>query len=708
MRSRFPASVVLLLFLSVPASGLLLTPLTDESLVRATQRLKEHDYRGAHDLALSTHEGGMRDMIAGYAAYRSGAYDEAAGILERAATSYPLLGDYAQFYRADALNRTGHYDEALVAIRNLRREYPASILGRQILLLETEILFAKKDWQAALTASMAFIERYASGSDAVTALSRAAACKENLGAKDGAASLYRSIWLTNPASPLATSAADKLRLLVASGASVAPYSREDLFRRASTLFDLRQYDAALVALDSIPAGFGNEELTSRISLKKGQTLFKLRRYQDAAEHLNKLGKSSTSALRDDTLYWYSRSLEKIGKEEDAVRYFLSVTDTFPRSPLADDALMQAALIRKDQGNTAQALSILERLLSTYPQSELKQRALWETGWSRYLSGSYQAAAEKFRLLAESPEQREKALYWLGRSYDAAGNRENGKTVFTMLYNEYPAGFYTVKYLKAAESSDKIASSDDFTQAIPVPAGHERIKALITLGMVDEAHTELAAERKKQGKQNSSLGLARLYLEMGDYKTPMGLIKQESLTAITPDNLRLWNLSYPLPYRETVLEQARRNGIAQSLVYAVIRAESSFSPTVHSPVGAVGLMQLMPATAKQVSGKGGAFNQAELTRPDFNISCGTQHLKDLLKQHDNSLVLAVAAYNAGSTPVTRWRKKFGTLREDEFIENIPYAETRDYVKKVLSGALLYNRLYNLESSHADIQAPPLTP
>jgi soluble lytic murein transglycosylase len=335
------------------------------------------------------------------------------------------------------------------------------------------------------------------------------------------------------------------------------------------------------------------------------------------------------------------------------------------------------------------------MLTSYPHSELRQRALWETGWTQYLAGEYAVAAGRFKSLAEAPEMREKALYWLGRSYEASGNREYSGTVFAMLLREYPAGFYTVRYVKGAEARDRVISSVDFIQAIPVPAGYDRIKALITLGMLDEARKELAAERKKPGRQNSSLGLARLYLEMGDYTAPMGLVRPDKLSAVTPENLRLWNLAYPLPYREPVVEHAGRTGVPESLVYAVMRAESSFSPTILSPAGAVGLMQLMPATAKQIAGKGNAFSAADLTKPDFNISCGVKHLRDLTKQHDNSLVLTIAAYNAGSTPVNRWRKKFGTLREDEFIENIPYGETREYVKKVLTGAELYHRIYNLE-------------
>jgi len=696
MPSRFLAVALLFpLLLSVPAAGVLLTPFPDASLAKSAELLKVRDYHGAYDWAIKARDGGMRDFVAGYAAYRGGSYRVAVGLLERAATTYPLLGDYARFYHADALYRTERRQEALIAIRRALKEYPDTPLARRGALMDADILFAEKEWRPALAAYLAFIEKYASGTDAIAALSNAAACKENLGEKDAAAGLYRSIRLNYPTSPLAKAADEKLRLLAAAGTPVPSYSRQELFHRASVLSDLRQYDVALAALESLSAGSAEDDLTSRILLKKGQTLFKLRRYQDAAELLTRLATTGSPAVREDALYWRSRSLCRSGKDDEASRTFLYLADSFPTSSLADDALMQAALIHKDQGDKTETLSLLERMLSSYPRSELRQRALWENGWTRYLAGEYVAAAERFRSLTESPEMREKALYWLGRSYEAAGNRESSGTVFAMLNREYPSGFYTIRYLNGAENANRVTSSIDFIQAIPVPGGYDRIKALITLGMDDEARQELAAEQKKQAKPKSALGLARLYLEMGDYKTPMGLIKHEHLTTITAENLRLWNLSYPLPYRAPVTEQVQRTGLPESLVYAVMRTESGFSPTILSPAGAVGLMQLMPATARQVSGKGDSFSTADLNRPEFNISCGARHLKDLLKQHDNNMVLAIAAYNAGSGPVNRWRKKFGAMREDEFIENIPYGETREYVKKVLAGAALYHRIYNLE-------------
>ncbi|HEY6837431.1 MAG TPA: lytic transglycosylase domain-containing protein, partial [Geobacteraceae bacterium] len=127
----------------------------------------------------------------------------------------------------------------------------------------------------------------------------------------------------------------------------------------------------------------------------------------------------------------------------------------------------------------------------------------------------------------------------------------------------------------------------------------------------------------------------------------------------------------------------------------IKAESSFSPTALSPVGAVGLMQLMPATAAIVlDGKGNKGGADRLTRPEVNIRAGVKHLKDLLALYDGNPVAAIAAYNAGAGNVNKWRKRFGALPPDQFIESIPFGETREYVKRVLATADIYNRLYHI--------------
>jgi len=178
--------------------------------------------------------------------------------------------------------------------------------------------------------------------------------------------------------------------------------------------------------------------------------------------------------------------------------------------------------------------------------------------------------------------------------------------------------------------------------------------------------------------------------MGNYNGAYHSVAKERPKRGEKESGPVWGLNYPLAYREDVVRNASANAIPESLVYAIMRTESNYLPAALSPAGAVGLMQIMPATAETISKGDGS----KLTRPELNIRLGARHLKDLLAAYDNNLMLAVAAYNAGSGNVKRWQKGFGGLPRDEFVESIPFAETREYVKKVVSAMELYQRLYRL--------------
>jgi peptidoglycan lytic transglycosylase len=326
----------------------------------------------------------------------------------------------------------------------------------------------------------------------------------------------------------------------------------------------------------------------------------------------------------------------------------------------------------------------------------------------YQNGDTKSAADYFKTLTESDATREKALYWYGRTLTATGDVPGAQKAHAALVAEYPFGYYAQSYKRETNlTSDDISfPTGNLCDLLPVPSGHERVKALITLGLSDEARKELAVTRKKQSAKKGSLpGLARLYLEMGDYNGAYTLLRNERPQKLEKDNLYQWGICYPLAYRDAVARLAAANNVPESLVFAIIRAESSYLPTALSPVGAVGLMQLMPTTAAIVAnGSKGKLDAGSLTNPDTNIRFGVRHLRDLLNLYKGDLVLAVAAYNAGSGNVNRWRKTFDKMRKDEFVESIPFAETREYVKKVLTSAEIYHRLYKLDTPSAATYLP----
>ncbi|GLI36625.1 transglycosylase SLT domain-containing protein [Geobacter hydrogenophilus] len=709
MLDRLLLATALLLCLAVSASSQNLSPSLDEKLAKAALRLKLKDSRGALDNAMDATESPERNLIAGVAAYRLEEWVKAAELLGKAAKELPLLADYCLFWQADALYHTARYDEALEAAKRLLHDRPESPLVRRTRRLQADILFARGDLKEAQAVYIRFVESYPSGGDSLTAMYQAARCREGLGEKAKAVQELRNLWLAYPASPVAEDAEESMRQLERQGFPASPYTADELFRRASTLYNLGRYQQAVKAFDAIPLANQSADFTARVAFKSGQALYKARRRKDAERTFARLlERELKPALAEESRFWHAKSLEGIGKSEDAINAYLKITEASPRGELADEALLEAAFIRKFQGRYQDEHFLLDRLLSVTTDAKLRQRATWENAWALYGTKDFRGAAEAFKSLQTIHDYRERALYWHGRALEGSGDKEGSAVSLARVMEEYPLSFYGHQARAALNTSEETPSlaAEPAALSLPMPAGYERIKLLITVGLHDEARKELAAVRKKNGsKQKSLLGLARLYLEMDDYNAAAAMYRDNLPRRIDSDSLTQWGLLYPKAFREAVTRQSSDQGVAEELVYGVIRAESTYSPTVVSPVGAVGLMQLMPATAKAMVNGNGASISTRLTDPGFNISLGVRHLKGLLQQYNGNTVAAVAAYNAGSTPVDRWRRTLPFQRDDEFIENIPYYETREYVKKVLANAQMYRTLYrpsHTKESEARIQ------
>jgi soluble lytic murein transglycosylase len=163
---------------------------------------------------------------------------------------------------------------------------------------------------------------------------------------------------------------------------------------------------------------------------------------------------------------------------------------------------------------------------------------------------------------------------------------------------------------------------------------------------------------------------------------------------TPPIPGSWKCKYPLGHIESVRLHASHRALDPYLVLALIRQESGFAPNLASPAGARGLMQMMPETAERTAQEYGLppALAGMLETPDVNIQLGVYHLADLLREYGGNLTLTLAAYNAGKEPVQRWLQRYGFADEVEFVEDIPYAETREYVKRVLANYDRYTTLY----------------
>lgn len=693
MLCRLIAAAVILLSATLPASALNLNKPADEALATAADRMKVKDFRGAREAALKSNDKGQRSFLAGISCVRLELWEEAASHLGVAADSYPLLADYALYYQGLALSKLERPDQALPPLYRMLKQYPDSRLVRAAMILYADTLAAAGHHKEALQSYGSFIERYPLGSDSISALLGSASSRERLGDPAGAAALLRGIWLNHPASPSAEKAALEMQRLAATGLKIEPYTSAERFKRGGTLYNLGRFKEAAAVYAELPLAGEPEEFVLKVRLKEGQALLKARRYQDAQATFSSLIRKEAGS-NEEAEFWLAKALDKRGKSEEAYALYMRLAEAAKGGALADDALLEAAYLKRYQREWGEALQLFKKFLAGRPDTRKNGNVIWEAAWASYQSRDYPGAAEYFRKLAERDEMRDKALYWLGKTLVATGDVKGAELAFAALAAEYPFGYYALICNRWSSISDFPLAAKSLTESLPMPAGYEREKALMSLGLFEEAARELKAAKK--GK--SQLGVARLFLEMGNYNGALHAVAKEKPKGGDKESAQLWSASYPLAFREDVARNASANAVPESLLYAIMRTESNYFPSALSPVGAVGLMQIMPATAESIS-KG---DSARLTQPDLNIRLGARHLKDLLSIYDSNIPLTAAAYNAGSGNVKRWQKGLGALPQDEFIESIPFRETREYVKKVMSAMELYERLYRVPA----VAVPPV--
>jgi soluble lytic murein transglycosylase len=702
--------LILILLCSVSVSRASLIPPIDQSLLLSAERLKKKEYSGARLAALQAQQSPTRDFVLGVTAYHLEEWDEAERYLANSVESLALLGDFALYYRAIALTKLSRHNEALPPLQRLKKDYPDGPFVRSASLLLADILFQLEDFPNALLAYKTFFADYSSGNDSLKAQLQSALCREKLGDPKGAMRDLRRIWLSYPAKSVAGQAEAHLDRLAKLIESPQLFTEEELFKRGCKLFEQSHYKDAERVFSTLSSESLPGNLRGELAFKTAMTHYRLKKNVEAEQSFARLAApdSPFQQYRLEASYWLAQVYDRTGKDEDAINTFLTLAGTRPESSLADDALFHAALIKKHQGAHREALTLFRKIYSEYPTSSRAPRALWESAWSLYLTGNFTEAANSFALLANDPTWRERAMYWQGRSLEAAGSGDAALPLYDQIQREYPTGFYNLNINKTFGTRNNRVPVLSTSFQVPLSAsfGMERAQALIDLGLYEEANKELAALKRRKGTSfRGSLGHAGLYLAMNDFRSAMGLFRQEALGTDNGNSPSVWAILYPAGFHEIVSRHTSNTGLDQCLTFALIRAESNFSPTVRSPVGALGLMQLMPATAKAIArGWGIDVSTPQLTNPEVNVRIGTRHLKDLIRRFNGNLVSAVAAYNAGATPVLRWRKNFPSLREDEFIENIPYPETREYVKKVLAAMEVYRQLYRLEETAAT-EPPP---
>jgi soluble lytic murein transglycosylase len=433
---------------------------------------------------------------------------------------------------------------------------------------------------------------------------------------------------------------------------------------------------------------------------------------------------------DDRLA-HGRLLARAGRWRDAVSAFAGVPAGTPASPVAayerahallragDGAAARAALrqagadfprdsagasarfllaeLTADDGNEAAARAEYLRLARDVPEARLAPGAAVRAGVLALAAADARAAAEAFDLAAtrwpDAPEAGA-ARYWAGRAHAAAGDSATARARWTAaatLGAESYYGWLASRRLGRAPWTPSAGAAVARDSAADASA--RRAALCEQLGLSAEAGWERDwLTRWADTSTTRLLAAAAAVVETGR-PGPGIRLAQRATEGGAARSADVWRLLYPLLYAGPLAREARAAGVDPALAAALVKQESNFTADAVSPVGARGLMQLMPEVGRALWRGPGAWTPALLFRPDVNLALGMRHLDDALGGWADP-AYALAAYNAGASRVRRWQRQPGATDPELFVERIPYAETRDYVRVVLRNREFYRALYAL--------------
>jgi soluble lytic murein transglycosylase len=623
-----------------------------------------------------------------------------------AAQSSPI-GDHVSFLLADAHDRRGDVAAARAAALGLVRRHPTSRLAPTALVLAATLASRAGDEAGAQAALARLLSSYPEAPEVPQALYLLGMTGEARGQREAAALAYRELTVVAPASGWAEGAADRLAALAAAGIRPPDLSEAQRVDRAERLLRggvprTASEEAERIAREARDPGIAVRAL--RVVADASQ---RLGRYELAARALDLAVGRAPADRRAGLRLEQARLLLRAGQRAQA----LAVLSSMPPGSEAEAA--EAAFLRAraldELDRHADALAAYQAVATRHPNREVAGASLWRVGWIAYLRNDLRAAERAWLKAAELPGGRSyhtAALYWAGRAREQAGARPAAVALYRRVLAEAPRSYYGTLAARRVTAGDAPGKASEPTIRLPADPraviaddpGYLRVDLLQRIGLLEAALRELEdVVLAAVGDPVRLYGFSSAYTRDERYHLALRILRRHFVPLATSGHPTLprafWEMLYPFGWRTEVTEAAERAGIDPFLVAAVVREESSYHPRAVSRAGARGLMQLMPTTAQPMAeGRGLAFRDGELLDdPGANIQLGTTFLAGLLRQFGDPR-LALAGYNAGPRRARQWWDNRRTSDFEAWVEQIPFDETRGYVKRVMFSWDEYRRLY----------------
>ena len=606
------------------------------------------------------------------------------------------IGDYVRYLLADALARVDDLAGARAAALSVAEKYPTSRLAPRA-LLEAATLDLRAGQDAAAEAVLArLVDTYPDAAELPAALYLLGLSAETRGQLDAAAQAYREIRILAPASGYADGAGDRIVALQTLGVRVLPLTPTQRADRAERLLRAGVPDLAMSEAERLVDEVKQGPIAARALRIVADSARRLGRHDLAGRTLGLLVDRSPAEQRPTLRLEQARLLVRAGERGRALATLDAVVATGSKADKAE-ALYLKGRVLEDQARETEAIAVYRLVAANHPTREAAAASLWRLGWLAYGKRDAQGAQRSWTRLGElanAGAYRYPALYWTARAREQAGG--GGTELYDQILTEAPRSYYGLlagaRTGRGQEGSvtASVSLPTEPREALADDPGFARVALLRRINLVEDAAQEL--EDVVEGAAGDPVrlyGLAGAYVEVERYHMALRIMRRHfQAMAVTGDPLlprAFWEMLYPWGWRDDVLAAALDAKLDPYLVAAVVREESSYYPRAVSRTGARGLMQLMPTTARLLAPAG------DLDDPVFNIQLGTRFLAGLLREF-NDPRLAVAAYNAGPNRVRQW---WAARRSDDievFVEQIPFDETRLYVKRVVLAWDEYRRIY----------------
>jgi len=653
--------------------------------------------------------GSLAWLVVGYAHIVDHDYVKAIDPLNRAKLHAGDLSEYVNYYLGTAYMQAGRSAECIATLSSFARDFPDSILLRDAHVVYANALMQEGRPQDAATLLEG--DRQPARVDVEWNLGRAYEAAGNL---PKAASIFRNIYLTMPLTGEAELANSELKKLAGS-TTVQPANVDERKTRADLLLKGRRYaDAAEEYKDLLEQVSPDDRAGTQLSL--ATALLKSGHGKDAKKILDSLAASSADT-NAQKLYLLGEVARGSDNDDEFLKDLDQLRQQAPTSPWLEQGLLSAGnvfLLRKDYDR---AIDAYRELQQRFPNAGRAPYAHWKAAWLTLRQGRKAEAEKEFEEqigLYPSSNEVPAALYWRARLAEEDGETAKARAFYQKLSDRFRNYYYADlarKQLKVLKSTgepisyallDKVAPIDakaDIVADDP-PSDNLRVQKAELLGnggLVDLAARELQAASNEEKGDWVAPETARLFQENELYNRGIEIMKRAVPNYFAMDIPALprsyWEALFPRPYWADLKRYSTQNELDPFLVASLIRQESEFNAGAVSHKNAVGLMQLLPGTGKKVAKeeKLRHFSANQLFTPGVNLQLGTRYFRTMVDKF-GSFEYALAAYNAGSDRVEDWLSAGNYRDPQEFVESIPFTETREYVQAILRNASVYRQLY----------------